>query len=294
MDGAPERELLGALDPIVRVVVHALRDLALPIAALRKSTHAVRGGRSERGGEGCVLMGVYDQSKISNAPSRGGSGGRVLKPPGYPPSTVVRRGLGLPSSPMLGLGSDTVRLPLKSERWLAKPPPPCLLGFLARAVTGDPHLHPPPSCRATPACPRILHLLDWSCAVWSVWRVWQGGAHLGENQSRDHVLKGLGRDLDARAHTAQRRPVRDNLRMLAGAPLRLRFFLPLALGGRNRSQVLQAKRSQLGVVLLHRLDSTQLHRRERLLVLVAVLRLATPLVLLRTSYLLRTSQKQRG
>ena len=50
LDGAPERELLGALDPIVRVVVHALRDLALPIAALRKSTHAVRGGRSERGG----------------------------------------------------------------------------------------------------------------------------------------------------------------------------------------------------------------------------------------------------
>ena len=83
MDGAPERELLGALDPIVRVVVHALRDLALPIAALRKSTHAVRGGRSERGGEGCVLMGVYDQSKISNAPSRGGSGGRVLNPSGW-------------------------------------------------------------------------------------------------------------------------------------------------------------------------------------------------------------------
>ena len=68
-------------------------------------------------------MGVYDQSKIGNAPSRGGSGGGVLKPPGYHASTVVRRGLGLPSSPMLGLGSDTVRLPLESERWLAKPPP---------------------------------------------------------------------------------------------------------------------------------------------------------------------------
>ena len=238
-------------------------------------------------------MGVCDQSKIGNAPSRGGSGGRVLKPPGYPPSTVGR-GWAFHPHPC----SASARIPsgyhLRANGGWPSHPPPCLLGFLARAVTGDPHLHPPPSCRATPACPRILHLLDWSCAVWSVWRVWQGGAHLGENQSRDHVLKGLGRDLDARAHTAQRRPVRDNLRMLAGAPLRLRFFLPLALGGRNRSQVLQAKRSQLGVVLLHRLDSTQLHRRERLLVLVAVLRLATPLVLLRTSYLLRTSQKQRG
>ena len=121
MDGAPERELLGALDPIVRVVVHALRDLALPIAALRKSTHAVRGGRSERGGEGCVLMGVYDQSKIGNAPSRGGSGGGVLKPPGYHASTVVRRGLGLPSSPLLSLGSDTGWLPVKGERWSGSP-----------------------------------------------------------------------------------------------------------------------------------------------------------------------------
>ena len=127
-------------------------------------------------------MGVYDQSKIGNAPSRGGSGGGVLKPPGYHASTVVRRGLGLPSSPMLDLGSDTGRLPLKGERWSGHPlhHAPCLLGFLARAVTGDPHLHPPPSCIATPACPRILHLLDWSCAVWSVWRVCMGGVLRGK------------------------------------------------------------------------------------------------------------------
>ena len=36
-------------------------------------------------------MGVYDQSKIGNAPSRGGSGGGVLKPPGYHASTVLKR-----------------------------------------------------------------------------------------------------------------------------------------------------------------------------------------------------------
>ena len=126
-------------------------------------------------------MGVCDQSKIGNAPSRGGSGGRVLKPPGYPPSTVGR-GWAFHPHPC----SASARIPsgyhLRANGGWPSHPPPCLLGFLARAVTGDPHLHPPPALQSNPACPRrILHLLDLKARVKRAVKATRGRRELGHN-----------------------------------------------------------------------------------------------------------------